>query len=395
MDPNELEALFRDIGSDRVERKPSLADARRIQRAICAFANDLPGHQKPGVVFLGVNDDGTCAGLAITDEVLKRMADMRDDGQILTRPSMTVTRTRVAGCDVAVAIVEPALAPPIRLEGRVWVRVGPTTREASEQEERRLVERRRAADLPFDLTPVPTATQSDLDLDLFVREYLPAAISMEALQANNRSVESQMTALRFLALNGTPTVLGILVLGKDPSGFLPGAVVRFVRVTGTRLTDPIISQKTMSGPAATQLRVLDEVVRSNLSEAAVIEGAPQEDRRPDYPLEAIRQLAHNAVAHRNYAGTNAPIRFTWYADRIEIQSPGGPYGQVTRERFGTEGLVDYRNPHLSEALRVLGFVQKFGIGIPLAKRRLLENGNPPIEFEVESDAVPCTIRRHP
>ncbi|MBI5243375.1 MAG: SEC-C domain-containing protein [Elusimicrobia bacterium] len=41
-----------------------------IRQAICAFANDMPNHNLPGVVFIGAKDDGSCAGLRITDEDL-------------------------------------------------------------------------------------------------------------------------------------------------------------------------------------------------------------------------------------------------------------------------------------------------------------------------------------
>jgi hypothetical protein len=46
---NELETLLRDLESDRVERKASLSDKDDIRQAICAFANDLPGHNVPGL----------------------------------------------------------------------------------------------------------------------------------------------------------------------------------------------------------------------------------------------------------------------------------------------------------------------------------------------------------
>ncbi len=51
MQDSELEALLADLECDRVERKVSLADRERIREAICAFANDMPGHGKPGVLF--------------------------------------------------------------------------------------------------------------------------------------------------------------------------------------------------------------------------------------------------------------------------------------------------------------------------------------------------------
>ncbi len=40
---DELRVLLADLESDQVERKESTADGDRIQEAICAFSNDLPG----------------------------------------------------------------------------------------------------------------------------------------------------------------------------------------------------------------------------------------------------------------------------------------------------------------------------------------------------------------
>jgi ATP-dependent DNA helicase RecG len=65
---------------------------------------------------------------------------------------------------------------------------------------------------------------------------------------------------------------------------------------------------------------------------------------------------------------------------------------VTVESFGAPGLVDYRTPNLAEALRVLGFVQRFGFGIPTARRELERNGNAPPEFEVGPTQIRCRVR---
>ncbi|MDD4094465.1 MAG: ATP-binding protein, partial [Methanothrix sp.] len=71
----------------------------------------------------------------------------------------------------------------------------------------------------------------------------------------------------------------------------------------------------------------------------------------------------------------------------------GPFGQVTKENFGQPGVTDYRNPHLAEAMRVLGYVQRFGIGIEIARKLLEENGNPPPIFDVERNFILVTVRK--
>ena len=80
--------------------------------------------------------------------------------------------------------------------------------------------------------------------------------------------------------------------------------------------------------------------------------------------------------HRSHEGTNIAIHAYWYDDRIEINSPGGPYGEVSAENFGQPGLVAYRNPLLAEAMRVLNLVQRRGAGLPIARRELRANEQP-------------------
>jgi len=188
------------------------------------------------------------------------------------------------------------------------------------------------------------------------------------------------------------TVVGILTLGKDPTAFLPGAYIQFLRLDGETLADPIVNEKRIDGPLPEMLRRLDEILEINIATSIRIAGAVEE-RRANYPIEALRQMVRNAVMHRSYEGTNAPVRVYRFSDRIEIHSPGGPYGQVTRENFGQPGVTDYRNPHIAEVMKNLGYVQKFGAGFQIAKTQLQENGNPPLEKDIQAAHVLITLRR--
>jgi ATP-dependent DNA helicase RecG len=294
---------------------------------------------------------------------------------------------------MVVVTVEPSISPPVRLNGVTWIRVGPRRARATPEEEKRLAERRRSRDLPFDLQPVPSATIKDLDLELFENEYLPHAIDPSVLDQNTRSMEDKLKALRFLTPDGQPTVLGILVLGEDTLRFIPGAYVQFLRLEGVDLTDPIRHQREIAGPLPDLLRRIDEILEANNSVSISIVSESVEIRRSEYPLPALQQLIRNAILHRTYEGTNAPVRVYWFSDRIEIHNPGGPFGLVTKENFGQPGVTDYRNPHLAEAMHVLGYVQRFGMGIQIARKQLLDNGNPPPEFTIEENYILATVRR--
>lgn len=383
----ELLQIIEDDESDRVEFKESLSgdDAPvKIREAICAFANDLPNHEEPGFVFVGVKKDKTIVGLRVTDELLRQLADMKTDGNIVPPPSLTVEKRVLGGQDVAIVKAEPSNSPPVRYKGMIHVRTGPRRGIATAQDERILNEKRRYGDRPFDLYPIPTSSVSDLNLALFNYEYLPQAVSQEILEQNERTLNEQLAVTKMItaADQPTPTVLGILTLGKNPQDFLFGAYVQFLRIDGDELTDEIIDSEEIRGAVSDQIRRLDDKLIAHNRVSVDILSGPVEKRTSLYPLEALQQLTRNAILHRSYEGTNAPARVYWYNDRIEVVSPGGTYGDVTAENFGNLGLTDYRNPNLAEAMRTLGFVQHFGMGIPIAKRLLAENGNPAPEFQI-------------
>ena len=56
----------------------------------------------------------------------------------------------------------------------------------------------------------------------------------------------------------TPTVVGMLVLGRHPRVFLPGAYVQFLRVQGTTLADPIVDEPLIEGSLVDVVRRLDQ-----------------------------------------------------------------------------------------------------------------------------------------
>lgn len=390
-----LRALLRDRENAQVERKESLAGNQtkeRVCQEICAFSNDLAGYGTSGVVFVGATDDGGVAGLSITDKLLCELADIRDQTAQLPPPIMDVRTLAVPEGEVAVIEVEPSPSPPARYRGQVWVRVGPRRAIATADDERRLVEKRRSADLPFDARPMTGTDVSELDIDLFEREYLPSVLAAEVLEANHRTQVQRLSSLRLATPDGTPTVAGLLIVGVDPTYYLPGAYIQFVRVEGTALDAPIVDEKRLNGSLPTLLRGLDELLRLHIRTSVTIGDELKDARQPDYPLAALQQLARNAVLHRNYEGTSTPVRITWYSDRVEIYSPGGPYGTVTVENFGRPGVTDYRNPTLAEAMSGLGYVQKFGAGLQIARKTLEENGNPPAEFDPDPSYVGVTVR---
>lgn len=387
----ELRALMFDLESDSVERTVSTRDTDKFGEAICAFSNDFPNHRQPGYLLIGVDDSGSPSGLQVTDQLLLNLAALRSDGNVQPLPAMTVQKYTLPEGDVAVIQVLPSDLPPVRYRGRVWIRIGPRRAIANETEERVLPERRTALAVTFDARPCVGSSLEDLSLDLFLATHLRSAVAREVIDANQRSIEEQLAALRFFDLGcGCPTHAGILLFGRDPLRWLPGAYLQFLRVNGTRLTDDVVTEHRFHGDLLTVLRELDSFVPLQVNRRPRPVSAMRETIEVDYPVWALREVLFNAIMHRWYEGSTAPIRFYWFSEHVEIQSPGGLYGEATPENFPNQNA--YRNQVIAEAMKVLGYVNRFGRGVLQAQEFLAQNGNPPAEFTFQPTYVLATIR---
>ena len=382
---DQLSVMLADLESDRVERTISTAKADKFAEAVCAFANDFPHHRQPGYLIVGAGDDGRPAGLKVTEDLLQSLAALRSDGNIQPMPALAVAKFSLEGGELAVVEVQPADLPPVRYRGKVWIRIGPRRGIASEQEERMLIERRVARARSFDALPCLESTLADLAEDRFRLVYLKRAVAEEVIAENHRPLKLQLASLRFFDVRqDCPTNAGVLVLADQPGYFLPGAYLQFVRYAGSEVDSDVVDEKRVMGDLRTMLQMLDLIIEVNLRQWPAPVSALREELRADYPRVAIREFLINAIMHRNYQ-SNAPIRLLWFPDHIEISNPGGLYGEASPENFPY--AVDYRNPVIAEAIRVLGYANRFGQGVIRARKALELNGNPPPRFTLDPHRV--------
>jgi len=395
MNPEILKSLIASGEIDRVEMTRSTTNVDKFREAICSFSNDMAGKGEPGYLLIGVDERDSAFRLPITDELLQQFAAYRSDGQILPLPVLNVSKVPHpdGGGDVLVVEVRPHDMPPVRYKGRVHIRVGPRKDTASEAEERVLMERRAANFPTFDATPCPEGDLKRLDLETFRQTYRPQAIAEEVIAANHRDSKEQLAALRFYSLKrDCPTNAGMLVFAFDPLDLFPGAKVQFVQYDGTELADEVLAEKTFTGSLITVLSEMDSFLKGRFTQKPVVVSALREQSVFDFPPEAIRELLMNAILHRDYQSTS-PVRFYQFSDRIEIQNPGGLYGDASPQNFPK--VNTYRNPIIAEAMHVLGYVNRFGRGVTRARRALEENGSPEPIFQFEAHHFLSIIPKHP
>ena len=384
---SELQRLLDDLESDRVERTISTDKMDKFGEAICAFSNDLPDYQKPGYLIIGADDkSGKVVPIKITDALLKNISSIRTEGNIQPQPSMTVEKIELDGGPVIVVEVQPAHFPPIKYKGKICVRVGPRRGIANENDERRLYEKRASHVLTFDAMPCLGSSVADIDLNLFRQSYLPKAYPQDVLENDRRDVRLQLQSLGFYDMkHDCPTYAGILMFGLSVERILPGAYVQYVRFGGKSRASDVSSDYKFSGNLMTILNQLDTFVSTTIAKKRpVAVSALREENVVDYPSWAIRELLMNAVCHRDYEG-NGPTQFYQYDDRIEILNPGGLYGKATPKNF--PWVNDYRNGVIAEAMKVIGFVNRFSRGVQRVQEELTLNENGEADFELNLETA--------
>ena len=125
----------------------------------------------------------------------------------------------------------------------------------------------------------------------------------------------------------------------------------------------------------------------------MIEGVFRRDM-PEYPQEALREAIANALAHRDYSpyvrGSYVQVRL--FADRLEVQSPGGLFGNVTVDNIEEEQST--RNARLMRMMEDLHIVENRGSGIKAMLHALREANLEPPVFKDRRSSFQVTFRNH-
>ena len=198
---------------------------------------------------------------------------------------------------------------------------------------------------------------------------------MEEIESSN-----SLHCVFLIAKTNCPTNAGILVLGLNPEYFIPGAYIQYVKFDSDDMLGEVVYEKKFSGPLSGEIPALNNFIKINIIKTRPVRNQSfKEDIISNYPFWAMRELLLNAIMHRNYE-SNAPIYIYEFAKSIEILNPGGLFGDVNAQNF--PNTSDYRNIVLAEALKVLGYVNKFNYGIRRALDEFSKNGNPQPDFDL-------------
>ena len=353
-----------------VEFKRDILQNHQLAKELVAFSN-LEG----GMVLLGVDDDGTIAGLTRKNLEEWVMTACRDKIRPGVIPAFQTIRDVEPGKDVAVVRVPrggDVHSQWHENRNTYYIRVGSQSREPTPQELGRLFQQRGM--FRADLRPVSGTSIDDLDRrrlkDYFGRvrqQDVPIDDDIGGWQ--NLLVNTEIMAEERVTLSG------MLLFGNTPNRFLPQAGIDAAAFPGTEKDYAAKERLTLRGPMTplmgTDGEILErglveqawEFVRRNISVTATLEDGVRRVERLTYPVEAVRETVVNALIHRDYLLSNTDIELAIYRDRMEVISPGKLPNGITPERMRA-GTRAARNQLLKDVMRDYGYLEHMGMGVP-------------------------------
>lgn len=319
-----------------------------------------------GLVILGLSEkDGFVAA-----EGFDAHASMDALSDICANKLMPPVRAQISieevdGASIVVADI-PETAPqdkPCYVENKgmykgSFIRTGDGDRLLTPYEINRLNENR--AQPKFDLDVVAGATIKDLDAAQ-VKKVLEHQRALNPRIFDALSDEHALEALNITARTAEGkqgiTLGGLLALGTYPQHFEPCCTITVS-----------CYKEAYAGPAAALEPTTSQSMAGSIP-YLIADAVALIAKQASYPEAAVREALCNALVHRDYSpmGCGIPVKVNLYADRLEIISPGGLFGAVTKDTLGELGITGTRNRMLAAILESVpypggGFVLSNGNG---------------------------------
>jgi ATP-dependent DNA helicase RecG len=360
----------------------------RLAAALAAMANTAGG-----AVILGISPrSGQVQGIRNPAETLDRVFQ----ATLLVEPLLVIPLPRVqqVGDSQVIWVTVPAGLPHVySVEGRFLWRDGAQSNPVPARELRRLLMERGM--IQFESRVPPGAMLDDLD-PAQVETYAQTYRTLLHLPEDQEEPSSQEILTRRGCLQDSrelvqPTYSALLLFGRYPQRWLPATTILAARFFGTGFADRFVKQD-IGGTLPEQLRQAESFVKANLLSVVRLVGLTHQETL-EYPLEAVRELLVNAVAHRDYNNQGDSIHLNIFADRLEVTSPGSLPGPVTLENL-LEARFS-RNPVIVQLLSDLGFVERLGYGLDRVVSIMRQYGLRPPRFEELAGSFRVTLFNAP
>ena len=352
-----IEKLQTMTESQFFDRKSARLSPKDFSHQLSAFAN-----ASGGIVVIGIEDDGRITGVGSDRENAFRQAAF-DNLQIPPEYQIEVIScTLDSGNEGNIMLfhIAPSANEIIKLKnGDAYLRVGDSSRKLNAEMLAALEYSKGIKS--YESRIIEDASLDDLDEELIqaYTKLLGTTVSSSIDLLKGRGLIKEKDGQLKI------TVAAILLFGRVPTQFLPGARVRFLRYEGITAevgtNFNLVKDITFERPLHQLLTDGRNLLESQMREFQQLGRDGVFKKIPEYPAFAWLEGLVNAVAHRDYSLQGDYIRITMFDDRIEFSSPGRLPSIVTVDNIQNTRFS--RNPMIARVLSDFGWVRELNEGV--------------------------------
>jgi ATP-dependent DNA helicase RecG len=340
--------------------KANFSNVDSLASEMVAFSNSGGGQ-----VFIGINDNGTPAGL--TKEDMGRLNQMVSNAASQSvRPPINPLTENIQlneGLVMVVTVLDGIRKPYMDNNGSIWTKSGADKRKVTAQEEMQRMFQS-AGLIHGDEIPANGLTVADLDLNYF-RDFILKEYGEYWKEEDEVSLPKLLENMN-LAKDGNLNVAGALLFALKPQFRLPTFIIKAVTYPGSEIDEErYLDSEDLTGKIADVFQKAFGFISRNLKH---IQGDQPVNSlgKLEIPKIVIEELLVNALIHRDYF-ISSPVRIFIFSDRVEIISPGHIPNNLTIENI-KNGNSNIRNPILASfATKILPY-RGLGSGIRRALR---------------------------
>ena len=337
-----LETIIQNGENSRVEFKSVSVSPKTLAEEIVAFLN-----VRGGVIYIGIEDDGTISGIDIN-----RKANLEDIIMNVCRNNITppiipdIEIIAYNGKWIAKIIITEGLSKSYQTTGgKYYIRAGASKRISSREELLRLFQN--ALVCHIDNHPIPGTSLDHINKDkikLFFKSVYEFDISdMDTSEQTNLFINASILTPFDSHIHAT--LAGFIFFAQSDLTFpviqkyIPQAAIQFVYYE-THDKTTILDRYTSYHDCPQAIDQIIQKIRLNWKTPSTIKGLVREER--PFPMNVFRELLVNAVVHRDYS-IQSTIYVNMFPDRVEIISPGRLVNTVTIDKMKV-GISVPRNP---------------------------------------------------
>ena len=315
---------------------------------ICGFAN-----AQGAVMYFGVDDNHEVVGLNDSRKLLEDIPNKIVNYMGLV---VDVNLHELSGLEYIELTIETSNVP-ISFKGKYYYRSGSTMQELNGAALQQFIMKKTGKS--WDDIANEHATLDDIDrgaIEYFLRKGIEAnRIPEDERYASTKDV---LASLHLLDERECLKNAALLLFGKDPLRFFTSVRFKIGRF-GTDEADLLIQDVIEGNVIQMADRVIEVLKAKYLTSPVRFEGMQRKEEL-EVPIEALREILYNSIAHKDYTGPD--IQMHVYNDHVEVWNEGElPEGYDEEILYGKHSSKP-RNRNIADTMFKAGFIDTWGRG---------------------------------